>query len=394
METRMPFDCQSRIADRVQQLQPSPIRRFFGLAASMPDAISLSIGEPDFITPWRVRETGIFAVERGYTQYTHNLGIIELRREISTYLAKRFGVEYDPETEIMVTVGVSEALDLAMRTLLNHGDRVILPQPSYVAYPATVHLAGGEPVCIPTYERDNFQLTAETLEAAVVQSGARVALIGYPNNPTGAILPKERLAEIAQVAERQNLLMISDEVYIELTYGREPVSFASLPGMRERTILMSGFSKAFAMTGWRLGYVCAPAEIIDAMNKIHAYTCMCAPHLAQRAAVEALRNGQDDVAFMRDEYNQRRRVIVNRLRAMGLPCFEPEGAFYAFPSIAHTGLSSVEFAERLLMEEKVAVVPGSGFGECGEGFIRCCYATSLSQIEEAMMRMQRFLDKL
>lgn len=390
----MPIDCTSRIATRVQQLQPSPIRRFFGLAESMPDAISLSIGEPDFITPWRVRETGIFAVERGYTQYTANLGLIELRREIAYYLERRFGISYDPQKEILVTVGVSEALDLAMRSLINDGDRVIIPQPSYVAYPAAVALAGGVPVCVPTYEVDQFQLTAATLDDAVTSSGANLALIGYPNNPTGAILPTERMASLAEVAEKRDLLMISDEVYIELTYGRDPVSFASLPGMRERTILLSGFSKAFAMTGWRLGYVAAPAEIIEAMNKIHQYTCMCAPHLAQRAAIEALRRGQTDVAMMRDDYNQRRRVILNRLRSMGLPCFEPEGAFYVFPNISSTGLSSTEFAERLLMEEQVAVVPGNAFGACGEGYIRCCYATALPKIEEAMVRMQRFITKV
>jgi aminotransferase len=390
----MLIDSQSRISTRVQQLQPSPIRRFFGMLESMPDAISLSIGEPDFDTPWRVRETGIFAVEKGYTHYTANLGLIELRREIAAYLSRRFGMSYDPHTEIMVTVGVSEGLDLAMRTLLNDGDRLVVPQPSYVAYPATVLLAGGVPVPIPTYAGDQFQLTAEALDSAVVDSGARLALIGYPNNPTGAILPKERLASLAEVARKRDLLMISDEVYLELTYGRDPESFAALPGMKERTILLSGFSKAFAMTGWRLGYVAAPADIIAAMNKIHAYTCMCASTPAQKAAIEALQHGEGDLDRMREEYNQRRRVIVNRLRDMGMPCFEPEGAFYAFPSIAHTGLSSMEFAERLLQEQRVAVVPGSAFGECGEGYIRCCYATALPLIEEAMLRMRRFLDTL
>jgi aminotransferase len=390
----MPIDCHSRISTRVQSLQPSPIRRFFGLVESMPDAISLSIGEPDFVTPWRVRETGIFSIERGHTHYTANLGLIELRREIAAYLARRFDLHYDPTCEILVTVGVSEGLDLAMRTLLNPGDRVVIPQPSYVAYPATVALAGGEPVAIPTQVADAFQLTPAALEAAVTASGARVALIGYPNNPTGAILPRERLAGLAQVAERHDLLMITDEIYLELTYGKPPVSFAALPGMRERTILLNGFSKAFAMTGWRLGYVAAPAELIAAMNKIHGYTCMCAPTLAQKAAIEALQRGEGDVERMRGEYDQRRRIILNRLRAMGCACFEPEGAFYAFPSIAHTGLSSMEFAERLLMEERVAVVPGSAFGECGEGYIRCCYATALPLIEEAMTRMARFIARV
>ncbi|HEY3379793.1 MAG TPA: aminotransferase class I/II-fold pyridoxal phosphate-dependent enzyme [Armatimonadota bacterium] len=390
----MTLNCQERISRRAQQLQPSPIRRFFGLVESMPDAISLSIGEPDFDTPWRIRETGIFSVERGYTHYTANLGLIELRREIAAYLDRRFGVQYDPTCEIMVTVGVSEGLDLAMRALVNEGDPVLIPQPSYVAYPATVQLADGIPVPIATREADNFQLTADMLERAVIDSGAKLAMIGYPNNPTGAILPRERLESLAEVAERHDLLMISDEVYIELTYGREPVSFAALPGMRERTLLLSGFSKAFAMTGWRLGYMAGPAELIAAMNKIHGYTCMCAPHLAQRAAIEALRTGSDDVEHMREQYNERRHIIVKRLRGMGLSCFEPEGAFYAFPSIANTGLSSLEFAERLLMEERVAVVPGSAFGDCGEGYIRCCYATALPLIEEAMLRMRRFVEKL
>ncbi len=390
----MPIDCQSRISKRVQEIPPSPIRRFFGLVESMPDAISLSIGEPDFVTPWRVREAGIFSVEKGYTQYTHNRGIIELRREIAAYLARRFAVEYDPESEILVTVGVSEGVDLVMRTLVNDGDRVVIPQPAYVAYPPTVTLAGGVPVCVETFEEDRFQLTAERFDRAIAESGATLALLSYPNNPTGAILPRERLEELAEVVRRRDLLLISDEVYLELTYGQTPVSFASLPGMRERTVLLSGFSKAFAMTGWRLGYVAAPAEIIEAMNKVHQYTCMCAPHLAQRAALEALQRGLTDVEHMRDDYNQRRRVILNRLRAMGLPCFEPEGAFYVFPSIAGTGLSSIEFAERLLTEQRVAVVHGSAFGDCGEGFIRCCYATALPKIEEAMIRMRRFLETL
>ena len=390
----MPIDCESRIAKRVQQLQPSPIRRFFGLVEAMPDAISLSIGEPDFITPWRVREAGIFSVEKGYTHYTANLGLIELRREIAAYLARRFGVEYNPDTEILVTVGASEGLDLAMRALLNDGDRIIVPQPSYVAYPATVTLAGGIPVMVQTYVEDHFQLTAERFDAAVAQSGARVALISYPNNPTGAILPIERMQSLARVAEQRDLLVISDEIYLELTYGREPMSFAALPGMKERTILLSGFSKAFAMTGWRLGYLAAPPELIAAMNKSHAYTCMCAPTGAQKAAIEALQRGTHDVELMRTEYDQRRRVILNRVQSMGLPCFEPEGAFYIFPSIAGTGLSDNEFAERLLVEQRVAVVPGSGFGECGAGFIRCCYATSMEDIEEAMLRMRRFIESL
>lgn len=390
----MSFDYNSRIAHRVQMLQPSPIRRFFGLVESMPDAISLSIGEPDFVTPWGTRESGIFSLEKGYTRYTANLGILELRREIAAYLHRRFGMDYDPQTEILVTVGVSEALDLAMRVLLNPGDRVVIPQPSYVAYPAVVTMAGGEPVLIPTREADNFELTAEQLDRALAESGAKVALLGYPNNPTGAILPRERMASLAAIAAKRDVMVISDEIYAELTYDAEPLSFAALPGMRDRTVLLSGFSKAFAMTGWRLGYVAAPAEIINALNKVHAYTCMCAPTMAQMAAIEALQHGEREVALMREDYNQRRRVILNRLRGLGLSCFEPKGAFYAFPSIQNTGLTSTEFAERFLMEQRVAVVPGSAFGECGEGYVRCCYATSLPLIEEAMSRLRQFMESL
>ena len=390
----MPISNESRIAANIQALPPSPIRRFFGLLEQMPNAISLSIGEPDFVTPWCVRETGIFALEHGYTHYTANMGLIELRREICKYLKRRFKVEYNPETEILVTVGVSEGLDLAMRSLLNPGESVLLPQPCYVAYPAAVQLAGGVPVPLETRVENNFQLTGAELDAAAAASGASVALIGYPNNPTGAILPLERLQEIARVAEQRDLFVIADEIYAELTYDREPLSFAALPGMKERTLLLSGFSKAFAMTGWRLGFAAGPPEIIGAMNKIHAYTTMCAPTPAQKAAIEALQHGEEEVHRMRDEYNQRRRVILNRLRSLGLPCFEPEGAFYAFPSIAHTGLTSLEFAERLLFEEEVAVVPGSGFGACGEGYIRCCYATALPLIETAMTRMGNLLNRL
>ncbi len=390
----MSFDPNSRIAHRVQSLQPSPIRRFFGLVESMPDAISLSIGEPDFVTPWDTRESGIFSLEKGYTRYTANLGIIELRREIAAYLQRRFHVTYDPRTEILVTVGVSEALDLAMRVLLNPGDRVVIPQPSYVAYPAVVSMAGGEPVLMPTYANDNFELTAEQFDRVLAESGAKVALLGYPNNPTGAILPRERMESLAAVAAKRDVIVITDEIYAELTYDGDPLSFAALPGMRDRSVLLSGFSKALAMTGWRLGYVAAPAEIIEAMNKVHAYTAMCAPTMAQMAAVEALQHGEREVALMREDYNQRRRVILNRLRALGMTCFEPKGAFYAFPCITNTGLSSTEFAERLLMEHRVAVVPGNAFGECGEGYVRCCYATAMPLIEEAMARMGRFVASL
>jgi aminotransferase len=380
-----------RTAARARRLAPSPIRKFFGLVESMPDAISLSIGEPDFVTPWSVREAGIFALEKGYTHYTNNRGTIGLRREVAAYLARRFGVEYNPDTEILVTVGVSEALDLACRALFDPGDTVLVVEPSFVAYRPCAELADARVITVPTYEDDSFVVTRAQL--APVARGAKALVLSYPNNPTGAILTRQQMRPIASLVEREDLLVITDEVYAELTYDGDPVSFASLPGMRERTIALNGFSKAFAMTGWRLGWAAAPADIIDAMTKIHAYTMMCASSSTQEAAAEALHAGDAEVARMRQEYNQRRRMVVSRLNAMGLRCFEPQGAFYAFASIAATGLTSERFCERLLREEKVAVVPGSAFGECGEGYVRCSYATSLPELEEALARMERFVGR-
>ena len=380
-----------RTSERVRRLAPSPIRKFFGLVESMPDAISLSIGEPDFVTPWSVREAGIFALEKGHTHYTHNRGTLRLRQEVASYLARRFGVEYDPETEILMTVGVSEALDLVCRVLFEPGDAVLVVEPSFVAYRPCAELAGATVVSVPTTEDDGFVPTRARL--APLAAGAKALVLSYPNNPTGAIMTRQQMRPITHLAEREDLLVIADEVYAELTYDGEPASFAAMPGMRERTVLLNGFSKAFAMTGWRLGWAAGPADIIEAMTKVHAYTMMCVSASAQEAAAEALRSGDHEVARMRQEYNQRRRMVLGRLNAMGLRCFEPRGAFYTFPSIEATGLSSEEFAERLLREEKVAVVPGSAFGECGEGYVRCSYAASLSELEEALKRMERFVER-
>jgi len=381
------------LAGRAQALPPSPIRRFFDLVQAIPDAISLSIGEPDFVTPWAAREAAIFSLERGGTHYTANRGTLELRREIAAYLARRFGLQYDPETEIVVTVGGSEALDLANRALLDPGDEVVVPEPCFVAYRPLVTLAGGVPVPVTTSVKDAFQLSAAQITPHLGPK-TKAILLGYPNNPTGATLGVERAREIAEVACRHDLVVLSDEIYAELTYGGEHVPLAAQPGMRERTVLLSGFSKAFAMTGWRLGYAAGPEVIIDTMNKIHSYTIMCSSTMAQRAAVEALRSCDREVADMRRQYDWRRRVVLKRLNGMGLDCFEPRGAFYAFPSIASTGLTSTEFAERLLAEEKVAVVPGNAFGQCGEGYVRCSYATSLELIEEAMRRMAAFVSRV
>jgi len=397
----------SLVSQRVRNLAPSPIRRFFELVESMPDAISLSVGEPDFITPWHAREAAIFALEKGFTHYTPNRGILELRQEIARYLASRFGVAYDPESEILVTVGVSEALDLGLRTLLDPGDGAIIPEPCYVSYRPNTELVGGTPLGVVTREEDAFRVTpAAIAEVADRPSGdpegrpqdgprgrAKVLLLGYPSNPTGAVLGREDLAAIAEVVEARDLIVIADELYAELTYDGDHVSFASMPRMRERTVLLSGFSKGFAMTGWRLGFAAGPAEIIAAMTKIHGYTMLSAPGVAQKAAVESLRYGLKEVERMRREYDQRRHVVLKRLREMGLPCFEPRGAFYVFPSIRGAGLSSEDFAERLLLEEKVAVVPGNAFGACGEGHIRICYATAMADLQEAMARMARFVGR-
>ena len=383
---------QSLISQRVNQIPPSGIRRFFDLLASMEGVISLGIGEPDCATPWHIREAAIYAMEKGYTMYTSNLGMPELRQELSRYLKDKCNIVYDPNGEILITVGVSEALDLVMRGLLEPGDEVIMPDPCYVSYPACVILAGGVPVMVPTTQEDNFEISATDIEARVTNK-TKIILIGYPANPTGAVIGKEKLTQIAEVAQRYQLLVIYDEIYAKLVYGVEHTCFATLPGMKERTILLSGFSKAYAMTGWRIGYAAANREIIAAMTKIHQYTLLCVPIMAQVAAIEALKSGEASTAEMVNEYNRRRRVMVKGLNDIGLPCFEPRGAFYAFPSIKGTGMTSEEFSERLLIEEKVAVVPGTAFGKCGEGYVRCCYATSLADIEEALSRMKRFADK-
>ena len=380
------------ISERANQLSPSGIRKFFDLLANMDGVISLGVGEPDFVTPWHIREAAIQSLEQGLTMYTSNSGIMELRQELARYLKGQFGVRYEAEDEILITVGVSEALDLVMRAILDPGDEVIVPDPSFVAYEACVVMAGGNPVMVPTVQEDGFELSVSAVERCITDK-TRAVLIGYPANPTGAVMPRGKLIEIAELAKARGLIIISDEIYADLVYGVEHTCFASLPDMKEHTVLLGGFSKAFAMTGWRIGYACAPATIIAAMTKIHQYTMMCAPTMGQIAAIEALKNGNNSCMEMVADYNRRRRVIVKGLRDIGLSCFEPKGAFYVFPSIASTGMTSEDFAEKLLTEEKVAVVPGSAFGRCGEGYVRCCYATSMADIEEALIRMQRFVKR-
>ena len=383
---------QKLISKRVNRVSPSGIRKFFDLLASMEGVISLGVGEPDYATPWHISEAAIKSLEKGYTMYTSNSGMPELRQEISRCLEETYNVEYDPAGELLITVGVSEALDLTMRAILNPGDEVIMPDPHYVAYDSCVILAGGEPVMIPTSQEDNFEVSAADIEARITNK-TKAILIGYPANPTGAVMSRDKLLSIAEVARRRRLLVISDEIYARLVYGVEHTCFASLPGVKENTILLGGFSKAYAMTGWRVGYAAAPGDIIAAMTKIHQYTIMSAPTMAQVAAIEALKSGESSVLEMVEDYNRRRLVIVRGLNDIGLTCFEPRGAFYAFPSITSTGMTSEEFSEKLLLEEKVAVVPGSAFGQCGEGYVRCCYATSLADIEEALSRMKRFVNK-
>ncbi len=380
------------ISQKASQLAPSGIRKFFDLLANMEGVISLGVGEPDYTTPWHIREAAIRSLENGMTMYTSNSGMPELREELSRYLKYEYQVSYEAGGEILITVGVSEGLDLVMRAILNPEDEVIVPDPSFVAYSACVFMAGGVPVLVPTYEKEGFELSPEAV-AERITPRTRAILLGYPANPTGAVMPREKLLAIAGLAQKHHLVVISDEIYAQLIYGVEHTCFPTLPEMRDNTVLLGGFSKAFAMTGWRIGYACGPAEIIAAMTKIHQYTMMCASTMGQVAAVEALRAGENSCMEMVADYNRRRRVIVLGLRDIGLPCFEPKGAFYAFPSIKSTGLTSEEFAERLLTEEKVAVVPGSAFGECGEGYVRCCYATSMADIEEALVRMKRFVKK-
>ncbi len=380
------------ISKRVKDIPPSGIRRFFDIIASMDGVISLGVGEPDFVTPWHIREAGIYSLEKGYTSYTSNYGLLELREEIARYLKVRHNLDYDPERELLVTVGVSEGVDLALRAIVNPGDEVIIPDPSYVSYTSCTVLAGGVSVPVPTTIENDFKVKAQDIDKRI-NPRTKAILLGYPNNPTGAVMDREELLKVAEVAQRHSLIVISDEVYERLVYGVEHTCFASLPGMKERTILLGGFSKAYAMTGWRLGYAAATEEIIEAMMKIHQYTMMCAPTMAQMAAIKALKDGEAQVQEMVAEYNQRRRVMVKGLNDIGLTCFEPRGAFYTFPSIKSTGLSSDEFAERLLLEERVAVIPGSTFGQCGEGYVRCCYATSMAEIEEALERMGNFVKR-
>lgn len=378
------------VAEVVQKLRPSGIRKFFDLIERTEGVISLGVGEPDYITPEVVREACSHALEKGITKYTSNSGIPELREEIAQYLQSRFGVQYAPD-QIIITVGVSEAVDLALRAIINPGDEILIGEPCYVSYAPGVSLAGGVPVLVPARAEEKFKLKKKDI-ISHISSKTKAILLSYPNNPTGAIMEKSDLEEIAQVARNYNLLVISDEVYAELTYGRKHVSISTLDGMKERTILLNGFSKAFAMTGWRLGYAAGPKEIIDAMLKIHQYTMLCAPSLSQFAAVTALREGMSFVDEMVNDYDKRRRMIVKGLRELGLPCFEPQGAFYVFPSIKGTGMTSEEFCEKLLFEEKVAVVPGNAFGPSGEGHIRCCYAAAQEDIEEALERIRRFLN--
>jgi aminotransferase len=380
------------VSIRANSIAPSGIRKFFDLLATMDGVISLGVGEPDYTTPWRMREASIKSLEQGHTMYTSNLGTPELRQELARHLNQRYGLKYDPATELLITVGVSEALDLAMRATIDPGDEVIMAAPCYVAYPASVLLSAGEPIMIPTMENANFEIDASEIEDAITPH-TKAILSGYPSNPTGAVMPRHKLEAVAEVARKHDLLVMSDEIYARLVYGIEHTCFASLPGMQERTVLLGGFSKAYAMTGWRIGYAAGPREIIAAMTKIHQYTIMCAPTMAQVAALEALRGGEESVIEMVDDYNRRRKMFVKGLRDIGFSCFEPKGAFYAFPNITSTGMSSELFAEKLLQEEKVAVVPGTAFGECGEGYVRCCYATSMPELEEALVRIRRFVNK-
>ncbi len=381
------------LSERIVDIPFSGIRKFFDIAAEMQDVISLGVGEPDFDTPWHIRDEGIYSLEKGRTAYTSNAGLKELKMEIAKYLERRFEVSYDYDTEMMITVGGSEAIDLAMRAMLDPGDEVLIPQPSYVSYVPCAALANGTPVIINLQEENEFRLTAEELRNAIT-SKTKLLVLPFPNNPTGAIMERKDLEAIAEVIIEHDLFVLSDEIYGELTYLDRHVTIASLPGMRERTVLINGFSKAYAMTGWRLGYACAPRVILEQMLKIHQYAIMCAPTTSQYAAVEAVRNGDADVAQMREEYNGRRRYLMHRFQEMGLSCFEPFGAFYAFPCIKEFGMSSDEFATRMLQEEKVVVVPGTAFGDCGEGFLRISYAYSLEKLKEALDRMEGFITKI
>lgn len=381
------------LSDKVIDIKPSGIRKFFDIVNEMDDAISLGVGEPDFDTPWHIRDEGIYSLEKGRTFYTSNSGLKDLKKEIAVYLQRSQGVSYDYNHEIFVTVGGSEAIDVALRAMLNPGDEVLIPQPSYVSYEPCTVLADGVPVFINLKEENQFRLTAQELRDAITDK-TKILILPFPNNPTGAIMEKEDLEAIAEIIEEKDLFVISDEIYGELTYKGKHSSIVSLPGMKERTILINGFSKAYAMTGWRLGYACGPRIILDQMLKIHQFAIMCAPTTSQYAAVEALKNGEEDVQEMREAYNQRRRYLMHAFKEMGLACFEPYGAFYVFPSIKEFGMTSDEFATRLLQEEKVAVVPGTAFGDCGEGYLRISYAYSLENLKVALGRLSHFIQRL
>jgi aminotransferase len=381
------------IGKKVVDIKPSGIRKFFDIVLETEGAISLGVGEPDFDTPWHIRDEGIYSLEKGRTFYTSNSGLKELRTEVSNYIKRTQGVSYDPIKEVFITVGGSEAIDLALRAMVDEGDEVLIPQPSYVSYEPCAILADAVPVIIELKEENEFRLTAQEVLDKVTDK-TKILVLPFPNNPTGAIMEKKDLEEIAKVVIEKDLYVISDEIYGELTYSGKHVSIVSLPGMKERTILINGFSKAYAMTGWRLGYACGPAKIMEQMIKIHQFAIMCAPTTSQYAAVEALKNGDDDVAMMREQYNHRRRYLLNEFERIGLPCFEPYGAFYVFPCIKKFGMTSDEFCTRLLKEEKLAVVPGTAFGDCGEGYIRVSYAYSLENLKAAMERLERFISKL
>ncbi|MDP4119635.1 MAG: aminotransferase class I/II-fold pyridoxal phosphate-dependent enzyme [Bacillota bacterium] len=388
------IDYSSLLNENIKEVKPSGIRKFFDIANEMDNVISLSIGEPDFKTPWHIREAGIESLQKGRTWYSPNRGFNELREEISTYFSNRFGVSYDSSCEVLVTVGGSEAIDLCLRCLVKNGDEVLIPQPSFVCYEPLTVMAGATPVIIETKSENEFRLTKEEVLSHITDK-TKLLILPYPNNPTGAVMRKSDLEEIAKIAIERNILVLSDEIYAELTYGDEPhVSISSLKGMKERTIVVSGFSKAYAMTGWRLGYTLGPKEIVDAMTKLHQYGIMSAPTTAQYAAIEALKNGYDDIKSMRDEYDMRRRLIVGGFRKMDMDCFEPMGAFYVFPCIKKTGLSSEEFCTRLIESKRVAVVPGTAFGDCGEGFVRVSYSYSIKHIQDALARIESFLREI
>ncbi|OOM78758.1 putative N-acetyl-LL-diaminopimelate aminotransferase [Clostridium puniceum] len=384
---------ENMILDYVKDMPPSGIRKYFDIINEMEDVISLGVGEPDFVTPWNVREAGIYSLEQGHTHYSSNAGFIELRVEIAKYLHRRFNLDYNPENQILVTVGGSEGIDIALRALVGPGDEVIVPEPSFVAYKGCTAFTGATAKVLNLKSEDEFKLTPEALEAAITPK-TKVVIIPFPNNPTGAIMTRDELAGIVEVLKDKNIIAISDEIYSELCYGDKHVSIASFPEMKKKTLVINGFSKSYAMTGWRLGYICGHPVLIDAMKKIHQYAIMSSPTTAQYAAIEALKSGDSSVEEMCREYNRRRRVLLDGFRKMGLECFEPHGAFYIFPSIKSTGITSDEFCEQLLLSEKVLVVPGNAFGECGEGFVRVCYASSMEDIIEALKRMKKFINKL